>query len=89
MAIQAIQVTPIQVPNGSAVDFGAAITNVDLENITDKDFDVIRNTLYNSHVVLLKNQQGVSPRAQYELTKRFDPAASTYGHGKTLDVKRS
>jgi xanthine dioxygenase len=31
----------------------------------------------------------VSPKAQFELTQRFDPAASSYGHGKTLDAKRS
>ncbi|KAH7482184.1 Alpha-ketoglutarate-dependent xanthine dioxygenase xanA [Phytophthora ramorum] len=89
MTVQTIQVTPIQAPEGSAVDFGAVITNVDLENLSDTDFEVIRNALYTSHVVVLKNQQGVSARAQYELTQRFDPASSTYGHGKTLDVKRS
>ncbi|EEY63528.1 uncharacterized protein PITG_15878 [Phytophthora infestans T30-4] len=89
MTVQRIQVNPIQAPQESAVDFGAAITNVDLDNLTDKDFAIIRNALYNSHVVVLKNQQGVSSRAQYELTRRFDPDASTYGHGKTLDVKKS
>ncbi|KAL3670147.1 hypothetical protein V7S43_004462 [Phytophthora oleae] len=89
MTVQSIQVTPIQAPEGSAVDFGAIITNVDLKNLSDNDFDIIRKALYNSHVVVLKNQQDASARAQYELTKRFDPASSTYGHGKTLDVERS
>lgn len=37
----------------------------------------------------MKNQNGLSPKAQYELTRRFDPAAENYGHGKTLDAKRS
>ncbi|POM65564.1 Clavaminate synthase-like protein [Phytophthora palmivora] len=89
MTVETIQVTPIQAPEGSAVDFGATISNVDLENLTDENFNIIRNALYNEHVVVLKNQQGVSPRAQYELTKRFDQTATTYGHDKTLDVKRS
>ena len=31
----------------------------------------------------------MSPKAQYELTRRFDPSAENYGHGKTLDAKRS
>ena len=39
--------------------------------------------------MVLKNQSSLSPKAQYELTKRFDPASSSYGHGKTLDAKRS
>lgn len=38
---------------------------------------------------MFKNQHTLSPKAQYELTKRFDPASENYGHGKTLDVKRS
>lgn len=40
-------------------------------------------------MLVFKNQGHVSPKAQFELTQRFDPAASSYGHGKTLDAKRS
>jgi len=39
--------------------------------------------------VVIKNQAGLSPKAQYKLTQRFDPIATGYGHGKTLDAKRS
>jgi len=31
----------------------------------------------------------VSPKKQFELTQRFDPAATSYGHGTTLDAKQS
>ena len=41
-------------------------------------------------MLVLKDQSHVSPRAQYALTQRFDPsAAAAYGHGKTIDAKRS
>ncbi|KUJ19019.1 Clavaminate synthase-like protein [Mollisia scopiformis] len=90
MAVKTLEVRPLPPPHpDSTVDFGAEISNVDLENLSEADFQVIRNALYNSHVVVLKNQAGLSPRAQYELTKRFDPASDNYGHGKTLDAKRS
>ncbi|PQE15817.1 Taurine catabolism dioxygenase protein [Rutstroemia sp. NJR-2017a BBW] len=89
MAVKTLEIKPIPVPSNSAVDFGVQIENVNLENLTDDDFEVIRNALYNSHVVILKNQNGLSPKAQYELTRRFDPASDNYGHGKTLDAKRS
>lgn len=89
MAVKTLQVQPLSVPSTSKVDFGAQIDNVDLENLSDSDFEIIRNALYTSHVLVLKNQAGVSPKAQYELTKRFDPASESYGHGKTLDAKRS
>ena len=89
MAVKTPEVRPLQVPFTSAVDFGVEIDNIDVENLTDADFEVIRNALYNSHVVVLKNQAGLSPKAQYELTRRFDPVSDSYGHGKTLDAKRS
>lgn len=41
-------------------------------------------------MLVLKDQSHASPKAQYELTQRFDPAAAaSYGHGKTVDAKRS
>jgi len=34
MAIQPITVTPIAVPEGSAINFGATIEGIDIENLT-------------------------------------------------------
>lgn len=56
---------------------------------TDADFDVVRDALFHNQVLVFKNQSHVTPRAQFELTRRFDPAGSSYGHGKTIDAKRS
>jgi alpha-ketoglutarate-dependent taurine dioxygenase len=89
MAVKTLEVRPIEVPSTSAVDFGVEILNADVENLTDDDFAIIREALYNSHVVVIRDQAGVSPKAQYELTRRFDPVSDSYGHGKTLDAKRS
>ncbi|MDI1486730.1 MAG: hypothetical protein OHK93_005991 [Ramalina farinacea] len=83
-----LSVKPIS-SSTSNVDFGAVIDNVDVEHLTDDDFAVIRETLYKSQVVVLKDQAKCSPKAQFELTHRFDPEAQGYGHGKTLDAKRS
>lgn len=55
----------------------------------EHDFDIIRKALYENSVILFKGQQSVSPKAQFELTQKFDPAAGSYGHGKTIDAKRS
>ncbi|KAJ6015951.1 hypothetical protein N7540_010542 [Penicillium herquei] len=82
-------VRPIQPPKGSDIDFGAQIEGINLENLTDEQFAIIRDTLYKNHVVVFKNQDKLSPKAQYELTKRFDPVSDNYGHGKTIDAKRS
>lgn len=50
---------------------------------------MIHDTLYHSSVVVIKSKPDVSAEAQYELTRRFDPSSTSYGHGKTLDAKRS
>lgn len=89
MAINTLDFKPLTIPATSKVNFGVQVNNVNLETLTDSDFDQIRNALYTHSVVVLKNQQGLSPLAQYTLTKKFDPSAETYGHGKTLDAKRS
>ncbi|KAK4450033.1 hypothetical protein QBC34DRAFT_403558 [Podospora aff. communis PSN243] len=80
-------VTPLTPPEGSKIDFGAAISGIDVENLSDADFDVIRNALFTHQVLVFKNQSHVSPKAQFQLTNRFDPSATSYGHGKTLDNK--
>lgn len=57
--------------------------------LPEADASTIIKALYENQVILFKNQQSLSPKAQYELTRLFDPAATGYGHGKTLDAKRS
>ncbi|KAK7748916.1 Alpha-ketoglutarate-dependent xanthine dioxygenase xan-1 [Cytospora paraplurivora] len=84
-----ITVRPLSFPEGSGIKFGAVVDNVDVENLTDADFAVLRDALFNHQVLLFKNQGHVTPKAQFELTQRFDPQASSYGHGKTIDAKRS
>lgn len=57
--------------------------------ITDADFEVIQENLYKNQVLVFPNQSHVTPKKQFELTQRFDPAGDSYGHGKTLDAKKS
>lgn len=87
--ISPITVHKITPPAGSSIDFGAEIRGADLENISDADFQMIRTALYENSIIIFKNQQSLSPAGQYNLTHLFDPAAKGYGHGKTLDAKRS
>ncbi|KAK7218307.1 hypothetical protein V2G26_006310 [Clonostachys chloroleuca] len=90
MATSQAKVEPIAAPQGSTINFGATVTGVDIENLTDADFDVLRDALFRHQVLVIRDQSHVSPKAQYGLTQRFDPeATANYGHGKTLDAKRS
>jgi alpha-ketoglutarate-dependent taurine dioxygenase len=89
MTAQTLEVRPIPNPAGSKLSFGATVPKVDLENLSEADWVTLRDAVYNFQVVVLKNQSSLTPKGQFELTQRFDPAATTYGHGKTLDAKRS
>ena len=79
----------IQPINPSKPDFGALLSNVDLDNLSDVDFATLRNALYTHNVICIKSQSKLTPKAQAEITRRFDPEAQSYGHGKTIDAKRS
>lgn len=84
-----ITVHPFEPSADSEIDFGAELRNVNLTNITPADFEVIQDALYKYQVVLIKDQGHVTPAQQYHLNNLFDPEATSYGHGKTLDAKRS
>ncbi|OAP62400.1 hypothetical protein AYL99_04603 [Fonsecaea erecta] len=70
-------------------EFGALVDDVDLENLSDAEFEALRNALYTYNVICVKSQSHLTPKGQAELTRRFDPDAMSYGHGKTIDAKRS
>ncbi|KAL6835697.1 hypothetical protein J3E69DRAFT_352215 [Trichoderma sp. SZMC 28015] len=72
---------------GSGVNFGAHISNVDLENASETDIAVLAEAFYKYQVLVLKNQQHLSPRAQYEFTERLNSAASM-GHGNKHNLNR-
>lgn len=84
-----IQVEPLVHPANSRRNIGAVATNVDVNNLSEADWQIVRDALYNYSVLVLKDQAAATPKAQYQLTQLFDPACTSYGHGKTLDAKRS
>ncbi|KEF59327.1 uncharacterized protein A1O9_04171 [Exophiala aquamarina CBS 119918] len=79
----------VQPAKSSEAELGALLGNIDLDNLSDADFDVIHKALYQYNVICIKDQGNLTPKAQAELTRRFDPEALSYGHGKTIDAKRS
>ncbi|WFD43614.1 hypothetical protein MPSI1_002277 [Malassezia psittaci] len=81
------QVKPFEHSSQSKINFGAQVLDVDIENVTKEDCDLIKDALYKHQVLLFKNQGHVTPKAQYKLTSMFDPESDTYGHG--TDVPNS
>lgn len=62
-------VKPIQHAPGSAVDFGAEVYGIDLNNFSDADFDLISDALHKHKMLVFKQQPNMlKPQQQYKLT---------------------
>src|SRR6185369_10367795 len=73
---------------GAEVEFGADAGALDLERLSDAQFAALERAVLTHQVVVVREQQRLSPRAQFELTRRFDPKVQTYGHGHRLDIMK-
>ena len=68
------------------VDFGVDAGALDLPHLSDSDFAALERAVLTHEVVVVRGQQALSPRNQFELTRRFDPTVRTYGHGNRAEV---
>jgi xanthine dioxygenase len=82
-----LSLTPL--PGGGAeVDFGADAGHLELDGLDDATFAALERAVLTHAVIVVRGQERLSPRAQFELTRRFDPRVRTYGHGNRLDVMK-
>jgi xanthine dioxygenase len=81
-----LQIRPLEPAVGSTVDFGAEIAACDLVQLSDADFDALVRAVLTHHVVVVRGQASLTPRQQFELTRRFDPTVQTYGHGHDKEL---
>ncbi|KAL3449896.1 hypothetical protein BJX65DRAFT_316634 [Aspergillus insuetus] len=79
-------VTPLSTVPGSNARFGATITGVDLNHLTEEDFQIIRNAIYVHKVIVVKGQHGLFPAKQFDFVHRLDPAAERVHGFDTEDV---
>lgn len=84
-----ITVHPLPCRADARYTIGALLCGANLERLSSSDEDIIKRALYEHQVIIFKNQSTLTPAAQYAVTRLFDPGATSYGHGKTLDAKRS
>lgn len=75
--------TPLAAPSSEAseVDFGVEVTLDDVARLSEETFARLEAAVHEHLVVVVRGQEKLSPQQQFELTRRFDPTAETYGHG--------
>lgn len=68
--------------------FGAVVKGVDLNDLDDESFQILRNALYTHSVLVLESLKDFPPVKQFELVHRFDPDANpTHGMGYGKSTK--
>jgi alpha-ketoglutarate-dependent taurine dioxygenase len=82
----ALEIRPLEPAAGSSVDFGAEVMPCDLSTLDDAAFDALARAVLTYHVVVVREQAGLTPQQQFELTRRFDPTVQTYGHGHDKEL---
>ncbi|GLI82204.1 hypothetical protein PoHVEF18_010611 [Penicillium ochrochloron] len=75
-------VTPLERTPEQKFNFGARVTGVDLNNISDDDVDRLQAAIWRHKVIVVKAQHNLNPKKQWELVTRLDPKASDgHSHG--------
>ncbi|KII94299.1 hypothetical protein PLICRDRAFT_101133 [Plicaturopsis crispa FD-325 SS-3] len=90
----AIELVPLPLPPSADpskfADFGREVRGVNPGALSPEEFEQVQDALY-KHDALLFRDVELTPEQQYALTKAFDPASESYGHGnnKTEGTKKS
>jgi xanthine dioxygenase len=83
-----LDLKPLGPGAGAEVSFGVDAGTLDLDTLSHDLFDALERAVLDHLVVVVRGQAELSPRAQFELTRRFDPQAKSYGHGNRLDIMK-
>lgn len=92
-----LTITPLKSqPFGAKVELPTYCNNNPL-NLNESDFIKLYKANLTYLVLVIPNQQDLSPKNQYELTKKFDPSipipktenSANYGHGKEFRHQQS
>ncbi|KAK4495189.1 hypothetical protein PRZ48_013516 [Zasmidium cellare] len=84
-AVEKIEKSPKEEHN-----FGATITGLDLNDVSDADIKNLRDAIWTHKAVIVKGQKDLDPKKHWELVTRFDPEAQqVHSHGdiKTFQSK--
>ena len=82
-------VAPLKHAGDKKCNFGATITGLDLNDISDEELEVLRAAIHKYQLVSLKGQHNLDPVKHWELVSRLDPTApQVHGHGTVEQFKK-
>ncbi|KAJ5525083.1 hypothetical protein N7494_011733 [Penicillium frequentans] len=75
-------VTPLERTPEQKFNFGACVTGVDLNTLSDEDIDRLKAAIWRHKVIVVKAQHSLDPKKQWDLVTRLDPnARDGHSHG--------
>ncbi|KAJ5537017.1 hypothetical protein N7513_010203 [Penicillium frequentans] len=75
-------VTPLERTPEQKFNFGACVTGVDLNTLSDEDIDRLKAAIWRHKVIVVKAQHNLDPKKQWDLVTRLDPnARDGHSHG--------
>ncbi|KAI0181861.1 Clavaminate synthase-like protein [Hypoxylon sp. FL1284] len=83
-------ITPMTRSPKQKHNYGATVTGLDLNDISDTDVRHLSDAIWTHKVVVVKGQKDLAPIKQWELVTRFDPSSpQVHSHGdmKTFNSK--
>ncbi|HTU62312.1 MAG TPA: TauD/TfdA family dioxygenase, partial [Polyangiales bacterium] len=84
--VSELRIRPFPARAGSRVDFGAEVDACELAALSDSAFSELEHAVLTHQMVVVRGQRALTPKQQFELTRRFDPTVQTYGHGHNKDL---
>ncbi|OJD32582.1 alpha-ketoglutarate dependent xanthine dioxygenase [Diplodia corticola] len=88
-ATNMLNIEKFQHLEGSRCNFGATVTGVDANNLSDEQMQQLRRAVWEHKVVVVKNQKGFLPESQEKLVKALDPHAPMITHDDWLLCQHS
>lgn len=82
-------VMPIKHGADKKCTFGATVTGLDLNHLSDEDLAALREATHKYQLVMIKGQHDLDPVKHWDLITRLDPdAPNVHGHGTLQQFKK-
>ena len=83
-------ITPLKHGAEKQCKFGATITGIDLNDISEDDLEALRAATHKYQLVMIKDQHNLDPVKHWELVSRLDPTApQVHGHGTVKEFQKT
>lgn len=85
-----LQLTLLEHASDKKCNFGATITGIDINDISDTDLEELRAATHEHQLIVIRGQQDLDPVKHWELVSRLDPEApQVHGHGTIEGFKKT